>query len=52
MRAAVELIRDTETLDLRVTDVIAAAAVSNRAFYRHFSSKDELLMAVLEDGNR
>ncbi len=52
MRAAVDLIRDTETLDLHVADVIAAAGVSNRAFYRHFSSKDELLMAVLEDGNR
>jgi AcrR family transcriptional regulator len=52
MRAAVELIRETETLDLHVTDVIAAAGVSNRAFYRHFSGKTELLMAVLEDGNR
>ena len=52
LRAAVELIRETETLDLRVTDVIAAARVSNRAFYRHFSSKAELLIAVLEEGNR
>jgi AcrR family transcriptional regulator len=52
MRAAVDLIRETETLDLRVTDVIAAAGVSNRAFYRHFSGKAELLMTVLEDGNR
>ncbi len=52
MRAAVDLIRETETLDLHVTDVIAAAGVSNRAFYRHFSGKTELLMAVLEDGNR
>jgi len=52
MRAAVGLIRDTETLDLHVTDVIAKAGISNRAFYRHFSGKNELLMAVLEDGNR
>jgi len=52
MQAAVDLIRETETLDLHVTDVIAAAGVSNRAFYRHFSGKAELLMAVLEDGNR
>jgi len=52
MQAAVDLIRETETDDLHVTDVIAAAGVSNRAFYRHFSGKTELLMAVLEDGNR
>jgi AcrR family transcriptional regulator len=52
LRAAVRLIRDTETLDLRVTDVIAAAGVSNRAFYRHFSGKAELLITVLEEGNR
>ncbi len=52
LRAAVELIRDTETLDLRVTDVIARAGVSNRAFYRHFSGKTELLITLLEDGNR
>ncbi len=52
LAAAVSLIRETETLDLRVTDVIAAAGVSNRAFYRHFTGKAELLIAVLEDGNR
>ncbi|HEY6319423.1 MAG TPA: TetR/AcrR family transcriptional regulator [Acidimicrobiia bacterium] len=52
LAAAVGLIRETETLDLRVTDVIAAAGVSNRAFYRHFTGKAELLIAVLEDGNR
>jgi AcrR family transcriptional regulator len=52
LAAAVALIRDTETLDLRVTDVIAKAGVSNRAFYRHFTGKAELLIAVLEDGNR
>jgi AcrR family transcriptional regulator len=52
LQAAVELIRDTETLDLRVTDVIATAGVSNRAFYQHFSGKTELLITVLEEGNR
>ena len=40
-------------LDLRVTDVIARAGVSNRAFYRHFTGKAELaIVAWLEDGNR
>jgi len=34
----------------RVADVVAAAGVSNDAFYRHFPSKDALVAALLEDG--
>ena len=34
----------------RVADIVAAAGMSNDAFYRHFSSKDELVAAILEDG--
>jgi AcrR family transcriptional regulator len=34
----------------RVADIIAAAGVSNDTFYRHFSSKDALVVALLEDG--
>jgi AcrR family transcriptional regulator len=34
----------------RVADVVAAAGLSNEAFYRHFPSKDALVEAVLEDG--
>jgi AcrR family transcriptional regulator len=34
----------------RVADIVAAAGLSNEAFYRHFASKDELVAAVLEDG--
>ena len=34
----------------RVADIVAAAGLSNDAFYRHFSSKDELVAAILEDG--
>jgi AcrR family transcriptional regulator len=35
----------------RVADIVAAAGVSNDAFYRHFSSKDALVLAIVEDGN-
>jgi AcrR family transcriptional regulator len=35
----------------RVADIVAAAGVSNDAFYRHFSSKDALVLAIIEDGN-
>jgi AcrR family transcriptional regulator len=34
----------------RVTDIVAAAGLSNEAFYRHFASKDALVTAILEDG--
>jgi AcrR family transcriptional regulator len=34
----------------RVADIVAAAGLSNDAFYRHFRSKDALVAALLEDG--
>jgi len=34
----------------RVTDIVAAAGLSNEAFYRYFASKDALVAAILEDG--
>ncbi len=34
----------------RVSDIVAAAGLSNDAFYRHFASKDALVTAILEDG--
>ena len=40
----------TGDIDPRVGDVVRKARLSNQAFYRHFKSKDELLLAVLTDG--
>lgn len=34
----------------RVADIVAEAGTSNQAFYRYFSSKDELMRAVLARG--
>ena len=34
----------------RVADIVAAAGLSNDAFYRHFPSKDALVAALMEDG--
>jgi AcrR family transcriptional regulator len=34
----------------RVSDIVAAAGLSNDAFYRYFPSKDALVVAILEDG--
>jgi len=36
----------------RVADIVAAAGMSNDAFYRHFRSKDALVAALLEDGTQ
>lgn len=48
--AAYVVMRRTGDLDPRVGDIVNEAGLSNQAFYRHFRSKDELLLTVLEDG--
>ncbi len=35
---------------VRVVDIVTAAGVSNDTFYRHFTSKDALIVALIEDG--
>ena len=44
------VIRSGTTGTPRVADIVAAAGLSNEAFYRHFPSKDALVAAVFEDG--
>jgi len=49
--AALEVMRRCGTSSRpRVADIVAAAGLSNDAFYRHFPSKDALVAALLEDG--
>jgi AcrR family transcriptional regulator len=50
--ATYAVMRRTGELDPRVSDIVAESGLSNQAFYRHFQSKDELLVAVLADGQR
>jgi len=50
--AAYEVMRTTGDIEPRVGDVVRTSGLSNQAFYRHFRSKDELLLAVLTDGRR
>lgn len=50
--AAYRVMRRLGTLDPRVSDIVREAGLSNQAFYRHFRGKDELLLAVLDDGQR
>jgi AcrR family transcriptional regulator len=46
---ALELAEETGTASFTVQDVLQRADVSLQTFYRHFQSKDELLLAVLEE---
>jgi AcrR family transcriptional regulator len=49
--AAIEVMgKHGTTARARVADIVAAAGMSNDAFYRHFPSKDALVVALLEDG--
>lgn len=50
--AALAVIRRTGRLEPRVSEILAEAGLSNQAFYRHFRSKHELLVAVLDEGIR
>ncbi len=46
--AALTVLRGSGGSSLTVADVLAEAGLSTRAFYRHFASKDELVLAVFE----
>jgi AcrR family transcriptional regulator len=46
MRAAYELIQRDGSKETTVHDVLHAAGLSTRAFYRHFRSKDELVLEM------
>lgn len=50
--AALAVMRRDGTIEPRVAEVVREARLSNQAFYRHFRSRDELLLALLEDGRR
>jgi AcrR family transcriptional regulator len=50
--AAFVVMARTGSLEPRVSDIVAEAGLSNQAFYRHFPSKDALLLAALADGQQ
>jgi AcrR family transcriptional regulator len=51
--AAYRVLRDHRDRSLTIADILSAAGVSTRSFYRHFSSKDELLCAMyMRDAER
>ncbi len=50
--AAFVVMRREGSIDPAVRAIVQEAGLSNQAFYRHFSSKDALLLAVLADGQQ
>ena len=52
MRAAYELIQRDGSKETSVHDVLRKTGYSTRAFYRHFRSKDELVLAFLQERER
>lgn len=48
--ASLTLIERSGRLEPRVSEIVREAGLSNQAFYRHFRSKHELLVAVLDHG--
>jgi AcrR family transcriptional regulator len=52
MDAALEVMQRADTIDPPVREIVQRAGLSNQAFYKHFVSKDALLVALLDDGQR
>ena len=50
VQAALALIRERSDLEPPVAAIVRKAKLSNQSFYRHFRSKHELLVAVLDHG--
>jgi AcrR family transcriptional regulator len=48
--ASFRLIERRGDLEPRVSEIVREAGLSNQAFYRHFPSKQALLLAVLDEG--
>ena len=52
LQAGRDELRERQCVEPRVADIVRRAGLSNKAFYRHFRSRDELLLAILEQGLR
>ena len=50
--ATYRVIERTGNLDPTMREILGEAQLSTPAFYRHFRSKDELFVVILDDGRR
>jgi AcrR family transcriptional regulator len=46
------LVERSGTLEPSMREILAETGLSTQAFYRYFSSKDELMLALLDEGRR
>ncbi|MCW2622300.1 MAG: hypothetical protein JWL64_1902 [Frankiales bacterium] len=49
LEGAYRLIRRDGTVEPRLRDLLAEVGLANRSFYRHFSTKDDFLLVMIED---
>ena len=49
VEATYRIVSRDGTVDPRVRDILLEADLSTQAFYRHFRSKDDLLLVLLDD---
>jgi AcrR family transcriptional regulator len=49
LATALELVQESARADFTVQDLVDRSNLSLRAFYQHFTGKDELLLALFED---
>jgi AcrR family transcriptional regulator len=52
VEATYRVIERTGTVDPTLRDILRECHLSTQAFYRYFTSKDELLLVLLDDGGR
>jgi len=52
VEATYRVIAATDSFDPPMRDILRESELSTQAFYKHFRSKDELLMLLLDDGRR
>lgn len=50
--AAIQLARETGGVNFTLQQVVDRAGVALQTFYRHFGSRDALMLAVMEEANR
>ncbi|WP_371541628.1 TetR/AcrR family transcriptional regulator [Streptomyces sp. NBC_00554] len=50
LAAAVAVMERAAPAEPRVSDIVVEAGISNKAFYRYFGGKDDLVLAVMERG--
>jgi AcrR family transcriptional regulator len=50
--ATFDVIAETGSLDPQVREILRRAGLSRQVFYRHFASKDELLLVVLDESRQ